>query len=196
VSGRVGDDRPRAKRLFVAFRLPPATIAAVEAWQRNAVPARSGVRPMPPDHFHITTVFLGSRPEGDIPVIADVLRTRIAAAPRPAFRVHQYRETSRVAMLTLREDVVAPDAYIYRGQHVTGAIMLDLEARGMYRREHGEWRPHVTIARFRTPPRLTPSLPDLGSFRPTDVALFESIPQPDGSAYRVIDAFSLPPEPA
>ena len=60
--------------------------------------------------------------------------------------------------------------------------MLDFEAAGIYERENRDWRPHVTVARFRTPPRLRPALPELGSFSPLDVALYESTLSPAGSA--------------
>jgi len=73
--------------------------------------------------------------------------------------------------------------------------MLALEASGRYVREYRTWRPHVTIARFRTAPRLKLEPPPLSPFEPTDVALYESVLAPSGSTYTLLDAFPFRDEP-
>ena len=182
---------PRA-RLFIAFRLPPAMTDAVVAWQSRVLDAVSGVRVLSPGQLHVTAVFLGSRPEGEIETVAATLDECARAAKRPAFHVHQYRETSRVGMLVLKEGRVGDDAYVYRGNELTGRLMSRLEALGMYRREHRGWTPHITVARFRTPPRLAPRLLGFDAFSPAEIVLYRSTLQPSGSIYRDIAVVRLP----
>ena len=45
-----------------------------------------------------------------------------------------------------------------------------LERLGVYEPEKRPWLPHVTVLRFRRPPRLRPALPDLGRFMVTAAA--------------------------
>jgi 2'-5' RNA ligase len=66
-----------------------------------------------------------------------------------------------------------------------------LEALGVYVRERREWLPHVTVVRFRRPPRLRPSLPPLGEFGPSDAAVYHSVLRPTGAQYDVIESFAL-----
>ena len=188
------DPKPAAPRvrLFIAFRLPPAMTDAVAAWQSRELEGVPGVRVLSSGHLHVTAVFLGSRPEGEIEAVAAVLDECARGAKRPAFHVRQYRETSRVAMLVLTEDRVGDDAYVYRGNELTGRLMTRLEALGMYRREHRAWTPHITVARFRTPPRLSPRLPGFDSFSPAEIVLYRSTLQADGAVYGDIAVARLP----
>jgi 2'-5' RNA ligase len=67
----------------------------------------------------------------------------------------------------------------------------DLEALGVYRREARPWLPHVTVLRFRERPRLSPPVPDLGSFAPSAAAAFLSRLHPSGARYEVLESCSL-----
>ena len=80
---------------------------AVVAWQSRVFDAVPGVRVLSSGHLHVTAVFLGSRPEGEIEAIAGTLDECARAAKRPAFHVHQYRETSRVGMLVSKKTALA-----------------------------------------------------------------------------------------
>lgn len=183
-------------RLFVAYRLPVSVVDAVAAWQRQVFAKAGGVRLTPPESLHVTLVFLGSQPVAAVAGIADVTRRRATAARRPSFQVSRYRETPRVGMLTLTElaeptlpePTLPGDAVAGRASEFAGQLMLDFEAAGLYRRESRDWRPHVTVARFRTPPRLRPSVPELGPFGPLDVALYHSALGPNGSVYTVLQS--------
>ena len=144
------------------------------------------MRPTPAESLHITLVFLGSQPAAAVTDIADTIRRRTEAARRPTFQVWRYRETPRVGMLTLTELALPGDAYAGRANELAGRLMLDYQAAGIYEPEKRDWKPHVTVARFRTAPRLTPALPTLGSFSALDVALYESTLGPKGSTYEVL----------
>ena len=177
------------RRLFIAFRLPASVVEALAIWQHETVAHVSNLRLTGPEQWHVTAVFLGSTPAGEVQAVTDLTRHAVRNARCPRFRVDRYHETARVGMLTLREELVGHDHYAGRASELTGHLMVALEASGRYVREHRAWRPHVTIARFRTSPRLRLEPPPVAPFAPTDVALYESMPAPSGSTYTVLDAF-------
>jgi 2'-5' RNA ligase len=146
------------------------------------------VRPTSPESLHVTMVFLGSQPGAAVSDIADTLRRRTEAARRPSFQLWRYRETPRVGMLTLTELALAGDAYAGRGSELAGRLMLDFQAAGIYEPETRDWKPHITVARFRTPPRVSAPIPQLGPFSALDVALYESKLGPSGSVYSVLQS--------
>jgi 2'-5' RNA ligase len=187
---------PLTHRLFIAFRLPPFVVEALSAWQKQTVAHVPAVRPMPAAQFHVTAVFLGSTPAADVPQVIDLTRHAVHNARRPAFRIDRYHETSRVGMVTLREERVGHDPYAGRAAELTGHLMIALEAAGRYVREHRAWRPHVTVARFRTAPRLQPEAPVIPPFAAVDVALYESALSPAGSTYTALELFPFRDEAA
>src|SRR5436305_14117216 len=94
-----GDER---LRLFLALRLPERWLDEIVAWQARAF-ARADVRLVPREHLHVTLVFLGSRPAGELPGILDRLRAAAAAAGEVRLEPDGYRETRSAAMLTFRD---------------------------------------------------------------------------------------------
>lgn len=173
-------------RLFCAFRLPDPIVDHVLAWQKHELGGLERLRLLSRDHLHITLAFLRHRPASEVEVIRDVLRDVAGSiAGRPVLRVRGYRETARVAMLVLQEEEP------WLAQAVAGGIQTRLEELGIYRPERRGWTPHVTVARFRAPPRLSPSLPDLGEIVPSEVALYHSVLRPDGAQYEVLESVAL-----
>jgi 2'-5' RNA ligase len=160
------------------------------SWQAKAF-ADVDVRTLPRDHLHITLAFLGNRPRSDVEPIAGAVRAVARAARLPILGVRRYRETARVAMLALQDQLVPGDAYIGRANELAGDLMRRLEALAVYQRERRDWLPHVTVARFRTQPKLSPELPDLGPFSPSEVALYSSVLRPTGARYEVLESSSL-----
>jgi RNA 2',3'-cyclic 3'-phosphodiesterase len=167
-------------RLFCALRLPAATVDALAAWQPHLASAR-GIRAVARDNLHVTLAFLGSRPTGDAEAVVRELRAAALAAEPASFAVAGYRETRSVGMLVLRDDGVR-----------AGALARDLHTRlerlGVYRPEAREWLPHLTVVRFRDRPRLRPELPELGTFSPSDAALYSSVLRPTGAQYEVLES--------
>lgn len=172
-------------RLFIALRLPETTVEALITWQQDELAGAESVRILPRDHLHITLAFLGRRPASELAAIAVALRDTAARASRPALWAHRYRETAQVGMVVLVE-------HEPRHAHVlAGRLMLRLEDLGVYRREHRSWLPHVTVARFRKPPRLSPILPDLGTFSPSEAALYSSVLRPSGAQYEILESVAV-----
>lgn len=171
-------------RLFCALRLPAPTVESLVAWQGREL-AGSDVRVLAPDHLHITLAFLGSRPAADVPAVASALRSAAPDAEAPVLTVRRYRETQRAGMVVLHE--VEPR----HAHRLAGRLMLALEALGVYERESRDWLPHVTVARFRSAPRLDPPVPELGSFSPSEAALYHSVLRPAGAQYQILDSVAL-----
>jgi 2'-5' RNA ligase len=172
-------------RLFCGLRLPEATVESLVAWQGRELAGASGVRILPPDHLHITIAFLHSRPVAEVPGIVAVLHEAARDALPPELAASRYRETVRVGMIVLAEEEPR------QAHRLAGRIMLGLEQLGVYEREKRDWLPHVTVARFREPPGLTPALPDLGVFSPSEVALYHSVLRPTGAQYAILDSVAL-----
>ena len=76
-----------------------------------------------------------------------------------------------------------------------GRLAANLHARlaglGVYEPEKRPWLPHLTVLRFRQPPRLEPELPSVPPFSPSDAALYHSVLRSGGAQYEVVDAFAL-----
>ncbi len=157
-----GDERIR---LFCALQLPDEIVASIAAWQDEHL--HNG-RVVPPENLHVTLVFLGSRPGGEVPAIAAELHEAARAAQPTRFELRGYRETRRVGMLTLTETGVSHAA----------ELAYDLERRltglGIVLRVHRPWLPHITVIRFRERAGLVPPLPNIRSIHVVRSALYRS----------------------
>jgi 2'-5' RNA ligase len=168
-------------RLFCALRLPEDILGEVVRWQATHVTTG---RVVPRENLHLTLAFLGSTPADAVPDIVDALRQATAAAEPIAFEVSGYRETRSVGMLTF-DDVGGQAA------RLAGDLHERLARLGVYEPEKRPWLAHLSIVRFRTRPRLEPSLPDLGRIVPSDGALYNSLLRSTGAQYVVIETTAL-----
>jgi 2'-5' RNA ligase len=168
-------------RLFCALRLPDAALDTLSRWQ--AAELRDG-RIVPREHLHLTLAFLGHRTRAEAEGIAAALRGSAAAAEPIRLVPERYRETRSVGMLVLK-DLGGTAAQLAED------LFGRLEELGVYERERRGWLPHVTVLRFRRPPRLRPPLPELGEVVPSDAAVYLSRLRPDGADYFVVESFLL-----
>jgi RNA 2',3'-cyclic 3'-phosphodiesterase len=171
-------------RLFCALQLPDDIVRRLLAWQRDAIPEREGLRPIRRDQLHVTLAFLGSRPATDVPVVAAALEEACARVEPPSFRPRRYRETRSVGMIVL-------DDAGERATRLAERLHKRLERARVYRREQRKWLPHLTVMRFRTPPRLHLEPPDLGAFGTSDAAVYHSLLRPGGAQYEVLHTVAL-----
>jgi RNA 2',3'-cyclic 3'-phosphodiesterase len=167
-------------RLFCGFPLPADALDGIVQWQSEHLDGRV----VPPANLHVTLAFLGSRPSEELPAIVDALRTSAEAMPSPTWEVLRYHETRSVGMLVLADE---DD----RGTRIAEQLHERLEAIGVYRRERRPWLPHLTVVRFRERPRFRPPVPDLGTFRPSDAAVYHSALRPHGAQYTVLESVAL-----
>ena len=171
-------------RLFLALPLPEPVVERLVAWQRAALAGARDGRVLPPANLHVTLAFLGHRPAGEVGRIAAEMHAAATAAVRPLLRASRYRETRSVGMVVLEDD----------GGRAT-ALANDLAGRlervGVYEPERRPWLPHVTVLRFRRPPRLRPEPPDLGDVSPSEVALYTSVLRRTGAQYEIRESAPL-----
>jgi 2'-5' RNA ligase len=177
------EDRERA-RLFLGLRLPERTVDALAAWQDEAFAAAHGCRIVVPENLHITLAFLGHRPVEEVEGIAGALREAAGDARPPSLSLRRYRETRSVGMLVF-------DDLEDRATRFAGDLHERLEALGVYERERRPWLPHLTVLRFRQPPRLHPLLPDLGEVSPSEAAVYHSLLRRGGAQYEVLESVVL-----
>ena len=176
-----GDER---LRLFCALVLPEPVLDRLVEWQAREL--ADGARVVPRDNLHITTAFLGHRPAGDRERVADAVRASAESVSGPIrLEPRSYRETRSVGMLVLADAE-------HRAAGLTDDLFRRLERLGVYERERRAWLPHLTVLRFRRPPRFRPALPDLGEFSPSGAAVYHSVLRPGGAQYEVLDFVALP----
>jgi 2'-5' RNA ligase len=182
-SGASVEGRERL-RLFCGLPLPVDTVRALVVWQERDLGGARNVRLVPSGNLHVTLAFLGSRPTGDVDGILGVLHEAADHARPPVLTPARYRETRSVGM------VVFDDA---EGRAGSLALRLweGLERLGVYERERRNWLPHVTVLRFRQPPRLSPALPDLGPVSPSEAALYHSVLRRAGAQYEIVESVAL-----
>jgi 2'-5' RNA ligase len=173
-----GHDRAR---LFLGLPLPAEAVERLLPWQQAEL---HDVRVVPPEHLHVTLAFLGSTPVDRFAEIAAGLEEVAGAGERPVLTVSGYRETRSVAMLVL-SDLEARAARLAEHLHAR------LERLGVYEQEGRAWLPHLTVARFRRPPRLSPSLPELGEVSPSEAAVYLSRLRPGGAQYEILESVAL-----
>jgi 2'-5' RNA ligase len=177
--GTVGGDE--RLRLFCALRLPEHVLDAIQPWQEEHL--REG-RIVPREHLHLTLAFLGHRPAAELPSISAGLAEAARETGEIVFAPRRYRETRSVGMLVF-------DDQTEEGTRLAGRLFDQLEALGVYEREKRPWLPHLTVLRFRTPPKLQPPMPDLGTFSPSDAAVYISRLRPSGAQYEVLESVPL-----
>ncbi len=142
-------------RLFAALPLPPEAVERLVAWQSEELADTRDARLVPAENLHVTLAFLGRRPAEDAEEVLGVLREVATACERPVLAASGYRETRSVGMVLLDDE----DG---RAARIAGAVGEGLERLGAFERERRRWLPHVTVLRFRRPPRARPSVPDAG----------------------------------
>ena len=171
-------------RLFCALRLPEDVVERLLEWQREALPEREGLRPTRREQLHVTLAFLGNRPAADIPVVSKVVEEACGGAQRPTLAPRRYRETRSVGMIVLDDEEE-------RATRLAERLHKRLERAAVYRREKRRWLPHLTVVRFRMPPRLRLEVPRLDPFSPSEAAVYHSLLRPGGAQYEVLHTVAL-----
>ena len=156
----------------------------LSAWQQRELDGAADARVVPPASLHVTLAFLGARPASDVDAVLELLRATAREARRPDLAPVRYRETRSVGMVVLDDEGD-------RATRLAGEVGEGLERLGVYERERREWLPHVTVLRFRRPPRLTPPLPDLGRVGPSEVAHYHPVLRPTGAQYEIVESVAL-----
>jgi 2'-5' RNA ligase len=170
-------------RLFCALTLPADVVSRLSEWQAREL--AGGGRVVGREQLHLTLAFLGSRPVGELEAIAAALRQAVGGAEHPiVLEPVRYRETRSVGMVVLADE-----------DERAARLAVDLHGRlqrlGVYEPERRPWLPHVTVVRFRRPPRLRPAPPDLGRLSPSGAAVYHSLLRPTGAQYEILERVAL-----
>jgi RNA 2',3'-cyclic 3'-phosphodiesterase len=171
-------------RLFCALRLPDETVGQLLDWQRKALPEREGLRPVRREQMHVTLAFLGHRPVSDLDAVSQALGEACAGRELPVLSPRRYRETRSVGMIVLDDEEE-------RATRIAERLHKRLERAKVYEREKRKWLPHLTVARFKTPPKLRLQPPNLGEFSPSEAAVYHSLLRPGGAQYEVLQTVAL-----
>ena len=170
-------------RLFCALTLGDSVRDALVDWQHHSL--RCHARFVERANLHLTLAFLGHRPEEELGRVAKALETAVRSLDGPVvLSPLRYLETRSVAMLVLADEKG-------RAGRLALGLHEHLERAGVYEREARPWLPHVTVSRFRSPPRLRPPLPDLEPFSPSGAAVYHSVLTSGGALYEVLESVSL-----
>jgi 2'-5' RNA ligase len=167
-------------RLFCALRLPEEVLDGLVEWGGRHLAERIVSRA----NLHVTLAFLGHRPAGELPGVLEAMGKAAADARPIRLEPLRSRETRSVGMLVLADE----------GEQATRLaddLFGRLERLRVYERERRRWLPHLTVVRFRNPPRLDPPLPATGSFAPSDAAVYLSRLRSSGAQYEVVQSFVL-----
>jgi RNA 2',3'-cyclic 3'-phosphodiesterase len=184
VTGAASVGGRERSRLFAALVLPDDTVRRLVDWQAAALAAARDVRAVGAANLHITAAFLGPRPASELESILGQLREAAASAERPELSATGYRETRSVGMVVL-------DDLGGRATAFAEDLQRRLEAIGVYAPERRRWLAHITVVRFRRPPRLTLEPPDLGQVSPSEAAVYHSVLRPTGAQYEILESVSL-----
>ena len=188
--GAVGSVRAEQARLFVALELPHEVRDALGQWTLAAIGHMAGMRPVTPDHLHVTLCFLGWQPVGQLDAVAEACHRLSMRSP---------------ATVGLREAVWLPPRRprvlaigLEDGGGRVGAIQAELsgllETGGWYEPENRPYLPHITVARAgRRASVRQQSLPAPPSMSVTAwrVTLFRSRLSAAGARYEAMSSVEL-----
>ena len=176
-------------RLFVALDLPTDGRTRLAEWRDDLVRGRAELRPVPPDALHVTLVFIGHRPEDEVPDIATAVRNAVRGLRAATLRAESVvpvprRGAPRLFALDL-EDIGG------RAGEVQAAVSRALEH--WYEPEKRPFWPHVTLARVRKGTRAHPlhAEPPPEEFLASEVTLYRSHLSPKGARYEALERVPL-----
>lgn len=174
------DDRARGRRLFVAVPLP-VDLEGYVAIAQQSLPALPGLRLLRRDQLHVTLAFIGEVDE----VKASAARSVVEKVPADmggegrigGLMPMPSAKRARVVALGIADEGGALGR-LY--EH----IMRGLEEARVTRREKRPFKPHLTVARLRTPAPVQPtSESGHAPFAIESVCLFESELRREGAVY-------------
>lgn len=179
------------KRCFVALPLDEALRAdLVEATM--VLRQVDGLRVAPPANWHITLKFLGGVFDSQIEDVIAGMRLAAEGVRRFAVDVRGVGclPSARQARVLAAELDCPPLLSMLAEQ------MEDAMAAAGFQREGRAYRPHITLGRFKRPPRFrlpTIALPDSG-MRAERIVLYESVLEREGPTYYDMASVELPEE--
>ena len=167
-------------RLFLGMPIPPELAQSLTR-RTQAIELPKGRR-TPPENIHLTLVFLGQVPEPTLPHIEREI-SELNFAPFP-LKLTSINTFPRGGVLVA--EVEPARALLHLQERVAAAM-----ARCGFAPEDRPYHPHITLARFHGPLRLSQSQQSLPtslqrSFTADTVNLYRSNLTPTGSHYEIL----------
>jgi 2'-5' RNA ligase len=180
---------PSSARLFVALDLPEDARAELVSWRSAALGGHEELRLVDPAALHVTLVFLGHLPEGEIPRI-------VSAIDVPAVGVPRLRAVGVKPVPARRPRLFALDLEDAGGRagRIQAALSEALSAGGWYEPEKRPFWPHVTLARVRKGARVERvevEPPPADPWSATAVTLYRSRLGRCGARYEALQRVTL-----
>ena len=178
----------RRLRLFVAARVPRSRLEELHDRLEGLRARLPGARWVAPENQHVTLRFLGATRPDQLDAVRAVVRcaaARTAAAQLSLGGLGAFPRTSSARVLWAGVDDSGGAL-----TEVAGRLRDELAPLG-FEPERRAFAPHLTLARFKTPARLT-DLPELAPGEPfglEEVALYRSHLSPRGARYELVDTF-------
>jgi 2'-5' RNA ligase len=189
-----------AIRSFLAFELPPEIKTQIRQVSEELKKSKIDIRWVKPENIHLTIVFLGDVREGDISAIAREIE-------QVCYGFHPFEICLKG--LGLFPDRRRPRVLWagYDGDIERMASLKDvLHERLMpfeIKEERREFKPHLTLGRFRNPGRGNTQLDEImirhgslssPSFHARELVLFKSELKPHGPEYTRLESWAMSAE--
>jgi 2'-5' RNA ligase len=182
-------------RAFVAIKIDPVVAQRISEIQSKLDKTLGGIRWVRPENLHLTLKFLGQVDDDKVTTIADSLERALHSMPRfsvscSGLGVFPDIRRAKVLWVGLEGKPLISLA----------AMVEDALAPLGFAREKREFKPHLTIGRWRDsagrPDALRRELEsgqkqDFGSSRMNEVILFQSVLKPTGAVYTPLKVFTL-----
>lgn len=184
---------PERIRLFIAAPVPHDRLEALDALTEDLRTKLSNARWVATENQHLTLRFLGSTPVDRLEAvqkICEIVAAGHAAARMSVTDLGAFPSESRVRVLWMGID--DPNGLL-------AAIARDLdnafEPLG-FPSEGREYKPHLTLARFKLPVPLKSGFPSVDTsavepFEMNEIVLFRSHLSPKGARYEALRSFPL-----
>jgi len=174
-------------RLFAALELPGGARSALASWAARVSAREPAVRLVSTDALHVTLVFLGRQPLGDVEAIGRALIATVGPLDPLA--------VSDAAWLPARRPGVLVADLVEDGGRLAGLQRrLATSLAPWVEPERRDFRPHVTVARVRRGERITlrevPAPPRL-VFDAAALVLYRSHGEAGGSRYEPLARMAL-----
>ena len=178
-------------RLFLALDLPAPARRRIARWRDSLVEGRPELRPVAAESLHVTMIFLGRRPQGQVERIWDA-----SAAATEGLRSPMLTPEALVPVPPRRPRLLALDLDDRGGRAaaVQSALSRGLEGAGLHRPEARAFWPHVTLARVRARTslgKLDAPPPPRTSFGAPLLTLYRSDLHPSGARYAALERVEL-----
>jgi 2'-5' RNA ligase len=187
-------------RLFTAVQLPPETqshLAGVIESLRPHPRLKDAASFVSPHTLHVTLKFIGDVDEDRVPLLIESFRT--LTVPAMPFNLERFlvlpgQGPARVLAVNVTRNLAPITSLFNQIESACQPLGVSREAR--------EYKPHLTLARFRRPSnRLTaltlvrmidPTLLPAPAFTATSFTLFQSTLHPTGAVHTPVAVFSSP----